>query len=301
MERVGAQVTTASPGDHVVLTFDSCGACVTCLRGMPAYCENDLARNFAAARRDGSSSLRRGDEIVHSHFFGQSSFATYSVAAMRSVVKVRKDVPIEMLAALGCGLSTGAGAVLNSVDPRFRHSIAVFGAGSVGLSAIMAARLAGYTTIIAIDVRPNRLALACELGATHAIDSAAVDAVAEVRRITGRGADYTIEASGRPEGVRQAVDCLAITGVCGVIGGAPPGTEITLDVNRILFGRAVRGILRGDSIPDLFIPKLIDLYVSGRFTFDRLITFYPLEQINQAAADSLNGIAIKPVLRTGLR
>jgi aryl-alcohol dehydrogenase len=226
VERVGNQVTKASPGDHVVLAFDSCGACFTCQRGMPAYCENDLACNFAAARRDGSSSLRRGGEIVHSHFFGHSSFATYSVAAMRSVVKVRKDIPIEMLAALGCGLPTGAGAVLNSVDPRFRRSVAVFGAGSVGLSAIMAARLASYTTIIAIDVRPNRLALACELGATHAIDSAAVDAVAEVRKITGRGADYTIEATGRPEVARQAVDCLAITGVCGVIGGAPAAPRL---------------------------------------------------------------------------
>lgn len=299
VEGTGSRVTKIDVGDHVVVTFLSCGHCVTCQRGMPAYCENGLACNFAAARLDGSSGLRRGDEVIRGHFFGQSSFATHALASERNVVKVRKDVPFELLGALSCGVPTGAGAVLNSVDPRFRDSIAVFGAGSVGLSAIMAARLAGYTTIIAIDVRPNRLALALELGATHAIDATNVGPAREVRRITGRGADYTIEASGRPEVLRQAVDCLALLGVCGVIGGAPAGTEVTLDANKILFGRTVRGILGGDSIPDAFIPKLVDLYVSGRFPMDRLITSYPLGQINRAAADSLSGIAIKPVLRPG--
>jgi aryl-alcohol dehydrogenase len=299
VERVGARVTKVHAGDHVVVTFLSCGHCSTCQRGLPSYCENGIACNFAAARLDGSNGLRRGSEVIHGHFFGQSSFATHALASERNVVKVRKDVPLELLGALGCGLTTGAGAVLNSVDSRFRQSIAVFGAGAVGLGAIMAARLAGYTTVIAVDVKPNRLAVARELGASHTIDASTTDPVAEVRRITGRGADYTIEASGRPDVLAQAVDCLALLGVCGVIGGAPPGTKVTLDVTRILFGRAVRGILGGDSIPDVFIPKLVELYVSGRFPLDRLITYYPLDQINQAAADSLSGVAIKPVLRPG--
>ena len=165
------------------------------------------------------------------------------------------------------------------------------------MSAIMAARLAGYLTIVAIDVKPNRLALALELGATHVIDATITDPIAAVHRITGRGADYAIEASGRPEALRQAVDCLALLGVCGVIGGMPAGTEVSLDANKILFGLTVRGILGGDSIPDVFIPKLIELYLSERFPIDRLITQYPLRDINQAAADSLGGAVIKPVLR----
>jgi aryl-alcohol dehydrogenase len=296
VERVGARVTKVRPGDHVVMTFLSCGRCLTCQRGMPAYCENDLAANFAAARLDGSSGLRRGDEVIHGHFFGQSSFATHALASERNVVQVRDDLPFELLGALGCGVPTGAGAVLNSVDSRFRQSLAVFGAGTVGLSAIMAARLVGYLTIIAIDVKPNRLALALELGATHAINATTTDPGAEVCRITGRGADYAIEASGRPEVLRQAVDSLALLGVCGVIGGMPAGTEVSLDANQILFGRTVRGILGGDSIPDVFIPKLIELYLSGRFPIDRLITKYPFSGINQAATDSLSGVAIKPVL-----
>jgi aryl-alcohol dehydrogenase len=266
-------------------------------RGMPSYCENGLACNFAAARLDGSSSLRGRDGVVRSHFFGQSSFASHCLASERNVVKVRADVPLELLGPLGCGIQAGAGAVLNATARRPHGSIAVFGVGSVGLSAVMAAHAAGDTTIIGIDTNPARLELAAELGATHVINATVTDPVAEVWAITGTGADYAIEASGRAEALRQAVDCLGLLGICGLIGGPPAGAEVTLDMNRILFGRTVRGILGGDSIPDLFIPHLIELYLRGRFPFDRLITFYPLREINQAADDSLAGRAVKPVLR----
>jgi aryl-alcohol dehydrogenase len=294
---VGARVSKVRPGDHVVLSFLSCGSYGTCQRGMPSYCQNGLACNFAAARLDGSSSLRGRGGTVRSHFFGQSSFASHCLACERNVVKVRDDVPLEILGPLGCGIQAGAGAVLNTAPGRPRSSIAVFGAGSVGLSAVMAARAAGYTTIIGVDTNPARLELATGLGATHVINAAVTDPVAEVWAITGTGADYAIEAAGRAETLRQAVDCLALLGVCALIGGPPAGTEVTLDMNRILFGRTVRGILGGDSIPDLFIPHLIELYLSGRFPFDRLITFYPLGEINQAAEDSLRGSVVKPVLR----
>ena len=297
VERVGARVQKVAPGDHVVLSFLSCGTCPACQRGMPAYCENDLACNFAAARLDGSSSLRGSSGIVRSHFFGQSSFASHCLAGERNVVKVRDDVPLELLGPLGCGIQAGAGAVLNTAGHPFRRSIAVFGTGSVGLSAVMAAAAAGYTTIIGIDTNPARLQLASELGATHVINSAAADPATEVKAITGDGAGYAIEATGRADAVRQAVDCLAQLGTCGLIGGAPAGTEVRLDLNQVLFGRTVRGILAGDSIPDLFIPHLIELYLAGRFPFDRLITFYPLREINQAADDSLQGRVVKPVLR----
>ena len=300
VERVGARVTKVRPGDHVVLGFLSCGSCGTCQRGMPSYCENGLACNFAAARLDGSSILRGRGGTVRSHFFGQSSFASHCLASERNVVKVRDDVPLELLGPLGCGIQAGAGAVLNAAGQRSHGSIAVF-VGPVGLSAVMAARAAGYTTIIGIDTNPARLELATELGATHVLNAAATDPVTEVKQITGGGAGYAIEASGRPEVLRQAVDCLAPLGVCGLIGGPPAGTQVTLDMHRLLFGRTVRGILGGDSIPDLFIPHLIELYLAGRFPFDQLITFYPLREINQAAGDSLGGRVVKPVLRVAPR
>jgi aryl-alcohol dehydrogenase len=297
VQSVGARVTKVRPGDHVVLSFLSCGSCATCQGGMPSYCQNDLACNFAAARLDGSSSLRGRGGVVRSHFFGQSSFASHCLASERNVVKVRDDVPLEILGPLGCGIQAGAGAVLNTSPRRPRGSIAVFGVGAVGLSAVMAARATGYPTIVGIDTNPARLELATGLGATHVINAAAADPVAEVWAITGTGADYAIEAVGRAEVLRQAVDCLALLGVCGLIGGPPAGTEVTLDMTRILFGRTVRGILGGDSIPDLFIPHLIELYLSGRFPFDRLISLYALREINQAADDSLRGSVVKPVLR----
>ena len=183
-----------------------------CQRGRPAYCENDLACHFAAARLDGSSSLRGRGGIVRSHFFGQSSFASHCLACERNVVKVRDDVPLELLGPLGCGIQAGAGAVLNAAGHPYRRSIAVFGTGSVGLSAVLAAAAAGYPTIIGTDTNPARLKLASELGATHVINAAAADPAAEVRAITGDGAGYAIEATGRADAVRQAVDCLAQLG-----------------------------------------------------------------------------------------
>jgi aryl-alcohol dehydrogenase len=210
---------------------------------------------------------------------------------------VSGDAPLEILGPLGCGIQTGAGAVLNTLHPKAGSSIAIFGTGSVGLSAIMAAVVVGCTAIIAIDINPARLKLAKELGATHTINPNETNPVEAIQEITGIGVNYSLETTGLPQVFRQAADSLALLGVCGLLGLAPLGTEVSFDMNNILFGRTIRGIIEGDSIPDLFIPKLIQLYLQGRFPFDRLISFYNLEQINQAAADSLQGTAIKPVLR----
>lgn len=228
VERVGENVTRVEPGDNVVLTFNSCGACANCASGNPTFCADFFARNFGAARPDGSVSHHHGESGVHSHFFGQSSFGTYTIAAERTVVKVGADAPLERLGPLGCGVQTGAGGVLNALRPEAGSSIAVFGAGAVGMSAIMAAALSGCTTIIAVDIKPNRLELARELGATHVVDASERDAVEEIRRITGGGAQYTLETTAVPRVFRQAVDALAPLGTCGLIGAAPLGTESTL-------------------------------------------------------------------------
>ena len=176
VDQVGEHVTKVQPGDHVVLTYLPCGRCRNCVQGKPAYCLLTFPFNFGNARLDQSTALRKDGEAIQSHFFGQSSLATHVLGSERNVVKVRKDVPLELLGPLGCGIQTGAGAVLNSLRPAAGSSIVVFGTGSVGMSAVMAARIAGCTTIIAVDIRSNRLDVARELGATHTINPEAVRA-----------------------------------------------------------------------------------------------------------------------------
>ena len=282
-----------------MLTYMSCGSCRNCIQGKPTYCLDLFSQNFSGSRPDRSTGLRKNGQVLHSHFFGQSSFATHALAWERNVVKVRRDVPLELLGPLGCGIQTGAGGVLNSLRPAAGTTLAVFGTGSVGMSAVMAARVAGCATIIGVDVKPNRLELARELGATHTVNAKETpDVVGEIQRITGGGADYSIETTASPQVFRQAVDCLTLPGVCGLIGAAALGTEVTLDMNNILFGRVVRGIIEGDSVPDIFIPRLVELYTQGRFPFDRLIKQYPLDRINEAASDSEEGRVVKPVLAT---
>ena len=298
VERVGRTVRKVAVGDHVVLSFASCGTCANCQRGQRFYCPQLYACNFSGGRPDGSSPCcdSKGSRIS-GYFFAQSSFGEYAIATENNVVKIRDDVPLEMMGPLGCGIQTGAGAVINALKPGAGSSIAIFGAGSVGLAAVMAAKVVGSACIIAIDVNEPRLKLALELGATHVVDAKAGGVPERIRAITGEGAQYSIECTGVPSVLRQAVDCLRLTGVCGVVGVAPLGTEVSLDVASILFGRTVRGIIEGDSIPDIFIPQLIELWKQGRFPFDKLIKFYELAQINEAVRASEAGEVLKAIVR----
>jgi aryl-alcohol dehydrogenase len=297
VEKVGGRVTKVKPGDHVVLAWDYCGACPACKQGKELYCLNFFLHNFHGARPDGSKTLRMGDQEIHGSFFCQSSFAEYALANERNVVKVREDIPLEVLAPMGCGVMTGAGAVMNSLQAKPGSSIAVFGVGPVGMSAILAAVVCGCTTIIAVDLKPERLNTARELGATHTVNAGEVDPVKTILDITGGGAQFSLECVGNPKVLRQAVDVLPRLGVCGLAGVVPPGTEVSLDMDLIMNGRTVRGILGGDAIPDLFIPTLVELYHQGRFPYDKMITYYPFEEINQAVEDMEKGRVVKPVLR----
>ena len=296
---VGSSVKKVAVGDHVVLTYMWCGHCKPCLRGDLTYCENFYPLNFGGAREDGSTATHEaGGGAVHDHFFGQSSFGTFALVHERNVIRVPRDAPLELLGPLGCGIQTGAGAVMNALKVTPGSSFAAFGGGAVGLSAVMAARVAGATTIIAADVVPSRLELAKELGATHSVNSRETDPVAAVREITGGGADFTLESSGRPAVLRQAIDALAIGGMCGIVGAPALGTEASFDVNGVMTaGKRIIGIIEGESKPDLFIPALVELYKQGRFPFDKLVKFYTLDQINQAAEDSEKGVTIKPIVR----
>ncbi|MGB3905464.1 MAG: NAD(P)-dependent alcohol dehydrogenase [Anaerolineae bacterium] len=297
VEKVGARVTKVKPGDHVVLAWDYCGACTACKSGKELYCLNFFLHNFHGARPDDTTTLRKGDQVIHGCFLGQSSFADFALANERNVVKVRDDIPLEILAPMGCGVMTGAGAVMNTLHPRPGASIAVFGVGPVGMSAVLAALVVGCTTIIAVDINPDRLEAAKEFGATHTVNAGEVDPVEAILDITGGGAEFSLECVGSPKVLRQAVDVLPRLGVCGLLGVVPPGTEVSLDMDLIMNGRTVTGILGGDAIADLFIPKLIELYSQGRFPFDRMITFYPFDQISRAVKDMEEGRIIKPVLR----
>lgn len=298
VERVGPGVTKVAPGDHVVLSYASCGQCANCQRGLYGYCPDLYGRNFTGARPDGSHPCTDAQgHHVSSFFFAQSSFANLALATERNVVRIPKDVPVELMGPLGCGIQTGAGAVINALKPGAGSSIAIFGAGSVGLSAAMAARVAGCARIIVVDLNQARLNLALELGATHVLNAGAEDPVAAIRALTsGEGVQYSLECTGLPKVARQAVDCLRLTGVCGVIGVAPLGTEFTLDMNGVLFGRTVRGIIEGDSIPDIFIPQLIELWRQGRFPFDKLVRFFPLSDIEHAVRASESGEVLKAIL-----
>jgi aryl-alcohol dehydrogenase len=297
VERVGSQVTKVKPGDHVAPSYLYCGSCDSCKQGRPGWCSDFRRLNFAGVRADGSLTLKKNGQGIHGSFFGQSTFATHALVTERNTVKVNPDVPLEILSPMGCGIQTGAGGVINSLHPKPGSSIAVFGIGSVGLSAIMAAVLCGCTKIIAIDILDERLKLAKEFGATHTINSGQSDPVEQIRQLTGTGVQYSLECSGIPKVLRQAVDTLMMGGTCGLIGVAPVGVEANLDMQTLLDGRTVKGIVEGDCVSDILIPQLIDLYKQGRFPFDRLIKFYSLEQINEAAEDSEKGRTLKAVLK----
>lgn len=296
VEAVGDAVTTHAPGDHVVLAFAFCGRCDACRDGAPTYCEQFMSANFSCCRSDGSTAISNNGP-VHSHYFGQSSFATHAVCNAISAIKVPKDLPLELLGPLGCGVSTGAGAVLNALKVTPGSSFAVFGAGAVGLSGLMAARVAGATQIIAIDRNAGRLALARELGATDIILVEEGDLAQQVLEIAPKGVDFTLDTTGVPAVITAAVTSLARRGTCGLLAGGPP-IRAELPVNFLFSGgRSIRGVTEGDSVPALFIPRLIELYRQGRFPFDKLVQFFPFEEINTAMAMAASGEAIKPIVR----
>ena len=294
---VGGNVSNVRVGAHVVLSYGSCGVCANCLAGKPAYCAAFLAYNFNTRRPDGTCTHHQKGHPLTSAFFYQSSFATYAITHHRNVVTVDSALPLEVLAPLGCGIQTGAGAVMNCLKPRPGSSIAVFGMGAVGLSAIMAAAISGCTVIIAVDVQDSRLELARQLGATHTINSKKGDAVSAIKAISNGGTDYAVEATGIPSVMTQAFDGLNGTGIEIVLGVAPSGSLLQVDASALLGGKTVRGVIEGESIPSIFIPRLIALWQAGKFPFDKLERIYSLDQINDAVRDAESGVTVKAVLK----
>ena len=291
--KVGPGVTSVAVDDHVVITFSTCGQCPSCLQGQPAYCREFFMMNMTGRYLDGTTSAYDGaGEPVGNRFFGQSSFAKHVIAHEKSLVVVDPTVPLELLGPLGCGLQTGAGTVLNEMKLAPGQSLAVFGAGGVGLAAVMAAKLSGASDIVVVDLHESRLRMAEELGATRTIVGGTDDIVLQVVR-GGPGMDFVLETTGVSDVVLTAISALGLAGLAVLVGSPQPVNGL---LPTMLIGRRVTYSLEGNVVPQLMIPKLIRFWHEGRFPFDKLIRTYCLEQINDAEADSKSGVTIKPVL-----
>jgi len=285
VEEIGRDVTEIGPGDPVVLSYAFCGKCTSCGKGRPFACMYFFELNFDFRRLDGSNALQGSG--VRGHFFGQSSFGSHALVCARNLVPVPPDLPLPLLAPLGCGLQTGAGTILHSLAVTPGETVAIFGSGSVGLAAVMAARIADAGQIIAVDRHPARLALALDLGATGVLDSRRDDLVSQL----ADGLDCLVDTTGDHDLGRLAARMLKPRGRAAFLAG---GT-----MPKAMHGRHHLSVIQGDSVPRLFIPEMIHLYRTGRFPFDRLIKFYDFTEINQAIADVRQGDTIKAVLRIG--
>ena len=298
VEQIGAGVTGFAEGDKVLLTFDSCGHCHQCEAHLPSYCDTFTSLNYDAVRSDGSSPASNADGQVAARFFGQSSFSRYAIATARNAVKVPENSDLAVLAPLGCGVQTGVGGITRSLGARPGTSLVIFGGGAVGLSAIMGGVLAKCRSIILVEPRAERRALALELGAHHALDPDDGDVVEAVRTIAPGGVDYVFDTSGVTALVQSALGMLAPNGMIGLVG-VPGNLEAALTlpvVPTITFGHGVKGIIEGDSEPAEFLPELVRLHAEGLLPVEKMITTYPFENINEAISDSHSGKCIKPVL-----
>lgn len=302
VEAVGEGVTGVAEGDHVILGWPFCGECPNCLDGEHRYCARLGEAVASGARflgpRAGESAYRRLDGTpLSGHFFGQSSFATHSIALASAAVVVPQDVSLEMAGPLACGISTGAGAVLG-LQPQPGASIVVYGVGAVGLAAVMAAVNTPATRIVVVDRHASRLQLAADLGATHTVSADdGVDVLAAVQDACGGPADFALDCTGVIPVVEQAIATVGMLGTAVLVGGAPAGATYTTDHMQTLWGKRIVGVLGGNGRSHRLIPALLELQAQGRFPFERLIKVFDFDDIEGALAASHEGTAIKPVVR----
>jgi aryl-alcohol dehydrogenase len=293
VEQVGAGVRGFAPGDRVLMSFDSCGRCGRCRGGVPAYCDEFQALNFGGGRSDGTTALSGADGPVHSHFFGQSSLATHAVVRARTLVRLPDDVPFEVAAPMACGVQTGAGAAINVLRVRPGATVAVTGAGGVGLGAVMAARLAGAGLVVAVDPVAARRSLGLELGADLALDPLAGDFADRLAALGGL--DHAIDTSGRPEVITACFEALRPKGGLALIGG-PATPTFAFDAYRFFDGRYVTGLSMGEAVPQEFVPTLIGHWRAGRFPVERIVSAFPLDEIGKAVDAMRHHRVVKPVL-----
>ncbi len=308
IDQVGAGVQGLAVGDRVALSYNSCGHCAACTDHAPQYCEHIALLNFAGVDFDPATGAMTppfqtvDGGPLFANFFGQSSFAPYAIAHARNTVKIPDALPFHLAAPLGCGMQTGAGAVFNTLAAKPGQSLVVYGVGAVGLAAIMAAHAIGMAPIVAVDRVPQRLALARDLGATHA--ELAGDGLAERLAAiapapppgTGAAFDAAIDTTGLASVVSAAIATLGARGTMVVIGISAPGARADFDLAGFLGGKRIVGIIEGDADPQDFVPKLAAMHLEGRFPHDRLIGTFPFAEINRACEAMESGETVKPVL-----
>jgi S-(hydroxymethyl)glutathione dehydrogenase/alcohol dehydrogenase len=306
VEKVGPGVTTLKRGDHVILMVGfSCGKCSFCAGGHPTLCVENLPIQMTATLPGGEKRLHKGDQELH-HLFGLACFAEYTVVHERSAVKVREDAPLDVVCILGCGTSTGIGAVLNTAGLRAGESIAIYGCGGVGLGAVMAAKLAGAGMTIAVDKVDRKLKMAKELGADYVINASQENPQERIASLTGKdvltplqaGADYALECIGNADVMMQAFASIRIGGKCVVMGMAPLGAMLNIAPWEFNLGKTITGSTQGDIKPLVDVPRYIDLYMNGKLPLDKLISkSYRLDQINEAYGALERGEIIRGVVR----
>ena len=290
VEAVGAGVTAAAVGDHVILSaIGRCGRCAACIAGRPWMCAAWGASIFSGRLLDGSTRLSlRGTPVYH--WFAQSSFAEHAVVPEGSVVKVRKDVALDKAALLACGVSTGLGAVFNAAKVAVGESVAVIGCGGVGVAAIVGADLAHASPIVAVDIADDKLEYARSLGATHTVNATREDPIARVRELTGGGPDHAFECVGNARTLEQLIEIVPPGGSGYVVGAAPPGTKFPFLTDGFIRNKHVHGVMQGNVRPTVDIPRYLELYARGRLPLDRMVTrTYPLDSVNEALHDLETG------------
>jgi S-(hydroxymethyl)glutathione dehydrogenase/alcohol dehydrogenase len=301
VEKVGSRVTTVQPGDRVILTVAPyCGKCPACTMGVPTSCENyPPTAMLMASMPDGTKRLKRKNGEELSHFMAQSSFAEYAVVDESAAIKVREDAPLDVVCLLGCGASTGIGAVTNKARVKAGSSVAVFGCGGVGLAVIMAAKLVGARQIIAVDMLDKKLKFASELGATDLVNASKDDPVAKIAEIAAGGVDYSFEAIGNTSAMTQAFHSVYSRpgGIAVVLGLVPIGATFSIEAWRFMREVTLTGCTIGSIRPQIDIPHYVDLFMQGKLPLDKMISArYPLEQINKAIKDTLDGKIMRGVI-----
>lgn len=309
VEQVGALVTGFRPGDKVVLHYSSCESCDPCASGDAAYCDDIMQLNWGGTRHGHSSESSSSGKPVATtadgtplkpFFFGQSSMGRHALVKDTSAVRVdATEEELKLFASLSCGVQTGAGAVLNVCKPSAGKSFAIFGAGAVGLAAALAAGLFAPAHVIIVNRTRDKLDLIPSGIATHTICSSGYEkgrVAAEIRKLTGgKGVDFVIDCAGHGSVIEEGIAALKIKGMVVGAGGGP--APAILSISHVLLGGfTYRGTHQGDAVPREFIPYLINLWRSGRFPVDKLVTYYPMEELHQALADLCSGIVLKPVL-----
>jgi alcohol dehydrogenase len=298
VEALGEGVSDLEPGDHVVMVFmPSCGHCLPCAEGRPALCEPGAKANAAGTLINGSVRLSDPAGHVH-HHLGVSAFAEYAVVSRNSVVKIDRDLPFVEAALFGCAVLTGVGAVVNTAQLRVGSTAVVIGLGGVGLASVLGARAAGASKIIAVDLSPEKLALAKDVGATAVVNGGDADAVEQVLQLTGGGADYVFEMAGSIRALDNAMKMTKRGGMTVTAGLPPPGSALSVNVVQLVGEeRTLKGSYIGTCVPIRDIPRFIELYRDGRLPVDRLLSGrLKLDDINEGFDRLHDGSAVRQVI-----